>query len=398
MEAERVFMPKELEITKSLEFTELKNLANVEGPCITIYTPTETAPNTTQLEFRRLKSAIQRVDQELRQLNVPESRIREFTGPMQSIDSEGASWGGESGTLVIFRSPDVFRVFQVAGKVDETVVVGDSFYVFPLIHALQRASQIFYLLALSQNRVRLLRCTDRSSEEVDFPPNTPRSLQEWLNTRMPNAAPERGEGGVREANEPIGSFTSTQDRDNKDEHVANFFRVIEKVVFDKLRDERYPLVLCGVDHMRAMYKSISQTGGSNYRLLLDEGVSGSPESLKGPEMHARALKAAQEFFSRPARKALELWHKVAGTERALAKLPEIVKAAYEGRIAHLFAAADARTMGAFDRDRMEMVSQGRQQDVVNASALQTLAFGGDVFILKREDLPAGGQLAAITRY
>jgi hypothetical protein len=398
MEAERAIMQRELEITKSLEFTELKNLANVEGPCITIYTATEPAPNTTQLEFRRLKSAIQRVDQELRQLNVPESRIRELTGPMQSIDSEGASWGGESGTLVIFRSPDVFRAFQVAGKTDETAVVGDSFHVFPLIHRLQKASQVFYLLALSQNRVRLLRCTHHSAEEVDFPPNTPRSLEEWLNTRMPNAAPERGAGEAKEAGEPVGSFTSTQDRDNKDEHVANFLRVIEKAVFDRLREEKYPLVLCGVDYMRAMYKSISNKGGHNYRLLLEEGVSGSPESLKGPEMHARALKAAQEFFSRPARKALELWNNVAGTERALTKLPEIAKAAYEGRIAHLFAADDARAMGAFDRDRMEMVAQGRQQDIVNAAALQTLSFGGDVFIVKGEHVPAGGQLAAITRY
>jgi hypothetical protein len=90
---------------------------------------------------------------------------------------------------------------------------------------------------------------------------------------------------------------------------------------------------------------------------------------------------------------------VAGSGRALTSFPEIVKAAFEARIAHLFAAEGAQTMGVFDRGTMQMKVQGRQTDLVNAAALQTIAFGGDVFIVGPDDMPGGErQMAAITRY
>jgi len=115
-------------------------------------------------------------------------------------------------------------------------------------------------------------------------------------------------------------------------------------------------------------------------------------------MHARALEVVQEHFAGPARKALQLWERIGGSTRAATSFADVVKAAFEGRIAHLFAAEGAQTMGVFDRATMQMKVQGRQEDLVNAAALQTLAFGGDVFIVKPEDVPGGGQLNAILRF
>jgi hypothetical protein len=280
----------------------------------------------------------------------------------------------------------------VKQELDETVVVGDFFHAFPYIRAMQFAEQRFYILALSQNNVRLLRCTPTTSEQVELPPNTPTSLEQWLNTRMPNAAPNHGE--VRESDGSTGgSFTSTTDRDKKDEHVANFFRVINKAVVEVLRDEKAPLVLCGVEYERAMYKGINQ-----YPNMMDEGVQGSAESLKGGELHARALELVQDFFAQPARQALELWEKLGGSQRVSDSFPDIVTAAFQARIAHLFAAEGAHTVGVFDRSTLQMKVQGRQEDLVNAAALQTLAFGGDVFILQPEHMPGKGQINAVFRF
>ena len=49
-------MQKERELTRSLEFDDLKSLANTHGPCLTIYLPMEKSPNTYRLEDVRLKS------------------------------------------------------------------------------------------------------------------------------------------------------------------------------------------------------------------------------------------------------------------------------------------------------------------------------------------------------
>jgi len=228
---------------------------------------------------------------------------------------------------------------------------------------------------------------------IDLGDDTYTSLEEWLNTRMPNASPEHGTVRQSDTGSTGGSFTSTTDMDNKDQHIANFFRVINKAVFETLRGKTDPLVLCGVDYERTIYRQVN-----TYPHLWEQGVQGSPESLKGGEMHARALEVVQDFFAQPAKKALEQWDKLAGGTRAIASFPEIVKAAFEGRVASLLAKEGTSTMGVFDRATMEMKVAGRQEDLVNAAALQTLAFGGDVFILHPDHVPGGSHLAAVLRY
>jgi len=181
--------------------------------------------------------------------------------------------------------------------------------------------------------------------------------------------------------------------DNKDRHIANFFNQINDAVFEALRGKTDPLLLCGVDYERTIYRH-----ANTYPHLWEQGVHGSPESLKGGEMHARALEVVQDYFAQPAKKALEQWDRLAGGTRATAKFPDIVKAAFEGRVASLLVKEGTSTMGVFDRSTMEMKVAGRQEDLVNAAALQTLAFGGEVFILRPEDVPGGSHLAAVLRY
>lgn len=388
-------MQKQLELTRSLNYDELRKLASTEGPCITVCMGLQPAPNQSRMDFQRLKSAIRQAETKLQEgwPGVPPDVGRELTESLHMLESDSDQWGGEGGSLVILRSPEVFRAFELHGDLQDSVVVGDFFHIFPLLPALQVAEEKFYILALSQKNVRLLACTADSSHQLDLPNGTPTNLEDWLNTRMPNASPDRTETHSGPGGCTAGSFTSTTDRDNKDEHLANFYRVINKAVTEQLRGQPHPLVLAGVEYERSMYRGIN-----SYSHLCEEDVQGSPESLKGPELHQRALEAVQDFYAQPARKAMELWDKVGGGERALTKLDDIVKAAFEGRVAHLFATRDAQGQGVFDRNTMQVRSQGRQEDLVNAAALQTLAYGGDVFIVNPDQIPNGSQLAAITRF
>jgi hypothetical protein len=383
-------MQKQLEATRSLSLADLKELVNIDGPCITMYMPLEAAPNLSQMDQRRMKSLVRRVDEELAAHEMPKAGREELVESLRELSPGAINFAGESGSLAVLRSPYVFRAAPVGQKLDESVVIASHFHLFPILHWLQVSDESFYLLALSQKHVRLLRCTSRDVEEVELPPNTPSSLEEWLNTPSP------ANHSAQEAPEPgstVGSFTSTHDREKRDEHLANFFRVINRAVFDKLRDGRAPLILCGVDYERTLYKGVN-----TYQHLVEDGVQGSPESLKRGDMHARALEIARDFFAAPARKALSSWDKIAGSERAVTEFPQVVKAAFEARVAQLFAADGAKAMGVFDRATMQMKVQGRQEDLVNAAVMQTIAYGGDVFVCKPEDVPGGGQVAAITRF
>ena len=385
-------MQKELEVAKTFEVDDLKSLADAPGPCLTLYLHLEKSPNTVRLEAMRLKSVEQSAEQALRERKIDKDIVKELLDPIANIADTREQWGTTSGaTLVVLRSKDIFRAFEVGQRFEEGIQVGDHFQVRPVLKSLHEDKLEFYLLALSQKHVRLLRCTRYESAEIPLPENVPMDVETWLNTRMPNAAPEHGAGHSSDG--PIGSFTSTTDVDHKDEHLANFFRIINKAVTEMLKDQTVPMVLCGVDYELSMYQQINTYGN-----LLPDGVQGSPESLKGGEMHKRALEIAHEWSKRSMLKALEIYEKLGGTERVSTDPKEIVKAAHMSRIAFLFADETKSFNGRYDSDTMEVRDDGILEDLINLAALRTLAYGGEVFTTPAGRIPGQGAMAAIYRF
>jgi hypothetical protein len=209
---------------------------------------------------------------------------------------------------------------------------------------------------------------------------------------MPNAAPEHG--AVRPSDGSTGgSFTSTTDVDKKDEQLANFYRAVNKGVTDLLKDMTVPMILCGVEYELSMYQAIN-----TYGTLVEKGVQGSPESLKGGEMHKRGLEIAHEHSKEPMKKALAIYEKLGGTERVSAKPDEILKAAHEGRIAYLFIGEGSTYRGGFDSNSMKVLTSGAEEDLINLAALRTIAYGGEVWTTVPGRIPEQASMAAIFRF
>jgi hypothetical protein len=132
-------MQKELEVSRTLHFDDLKSLANVAAPCISVYVPLESAPNTTRREHIRLKSAVRRAEELAGQWKLAPADFRALVEPLNTITGDSENWRFQpESTLVILRSPDVFRAFEVRQHFDDSVCIGHHFHLFPLIPALQR--------------------------------------------------------------------------------------------------------------------------------------------------------------------------------------------------------------------------------------------------------------------
>lgn len=339
-----------IEATQNVKSADLKELAFVEGPCLTMFVPAR--------NYALLKNATHAAQSLLKERGMSDREVREFLEPLAHI--EGESYG----SLVAFRSKDLFKYFQVREELQESAIVADQFQVLSFLKALQDEHKHFYLLALSQKHVRLLRCTNHSADEVPLGPNTPTNVEQWLETRTPTSSAD---------GPTAGAFTSTTDRDKLDEHIANFFRQIDSAVFEILRGETAPLVVCAVEYEATMWREINR-----YPHLVEGHVQGSPESLKGGEMHKRALEIVQKAFEEPMHKALELYERMGGSERVTSSPKEVAKAAAGGRVAHLFLSGT--------------------DELVNAAALQTIAHGGDVWMTEPKFVPGGGPVAALLRY
>jgi hypothetical protein len=345
----------------------------------------------------RLKRAIESVEQILSGRQVDASKQTQLLEPLYEFEASEQSSEREPGSgFVIFRSPRTFQHFYVSKPLDEMVAVGDHFYILPLI-PIVNSGKVFYILALSQKHIRLLRCTPDSTEEAPLPNRVPRTLEDAIQTDQPDhMLDNRSFAGPSVGSMKGVMFGTGSDHEAKDEYLLHFYKQVDQGLNELLKNEDAPVVLAGVEYELSLYRRVS-----SYRRLAPEGVHGAPDGLKGGELRRRAEELVQASFEAPLEQALRAYEKL-GPEQRSSDWKEVVKAAYQGRVAHLFLAEGAKEFGAFDNETQTVQQHNPpgpgDEDLVNAAAVETLLHGGLVDILPPEKAPDGARVAALLRY
>ena len=361
----------------------LRKIAEAKGPCITIV---ESGGDAAKLE-----EALLEVESAL-----PADKRAELIAPMRANLKELN--GSHSGSVVFLRAEDLNEVKITGEHLPAVRTVTDSFSLRTLIPVFHDVHE-FYLLALSRNRTRLLHCTATSSEEVPFTKDTPSSLTASTNSDQPDHLQDKmgvagpGHGQMK----GVMSGVSTE-ADRQPDYIHNFFHTIDKAVHAVLKDSGLPLVIVGVESELAIYRSVN-----TYPLLAQTGVLGSPEGFKGGEMHARGLRALSTFVPPAMEKTLSELDKLIGTGHASVHAADIVKAAHEGRVAHLFIQGSAEYLGTFDETRGKTShhatnGDGERHDLMDDAMRQTILHGGQVSMLTGRQMPNGVPVCAVYRY
>ncbi len=364
----------------------LRRLAEAKGPCLTIILPTG-----VQTDVRiQMKDVIRDLERALEGMDVDRESL---LAPIQAV---GDQPGKEPGALVILRSPELFETFTTTTQLPSLVMANHQFQVRALL-PIREYEQEFYILALSQNRTRLLHCTSTSSEEVPLPGGAPSNLADAMQTRKPDhtldnrasGGPSMGSGGVM--------FGTSTDGEDKAQYIDHYFRALDKALFSFLRERNLPLVIVGVEHELVQYRQ-----KNTYPHLVEPGVSGAPDGFKGGEMHRRALELLRSRPSEAVQKALEGFDKQVGTGHASVHAQDIIKAAHEGRVSFLFLRDNAEYTGNFDEVRQKVKRHDdiieTREDLLNDAAVQTLRHGGTVAVLTGNQIPNGVPVCALFRY
>ncbi len=105
-------------------------------------------------------------------------------------------------------------------------------------------------------------------------------------------------------------------------------------------------------------------------------------------MYQQSLELVRSVTTRPARRALEKLDKLIGTRHASADVQEIVRAASQGRVEHLFLLENGVVPGTVDGGA----------DLFDTAAAQTFRHGGDVQTLPETSMPCRVPVCAIFRY
>ncbi len=384
------------EVVEFRNVKDLKPILSAQGPCLSMYVGLSSAPPAQSAKANALewKEAVRRIEPKVKQYGPQGHDLLESVTDWDMIVPDGKPKGS---SLAVFRSPDQFRVAWADELLPSRAVVGPHFYIRPLLPQVTRHA-VFDILALSQNDVRLLRCTSRSSEEVPFPPEVKTSFGEWMNTAKPDHVSNNMEVGGPSTGSMKGivSTTSTTDREDKGEFLAHFFGQIDRGVNEMLRGRNEPVVLAGVDYELSLYRSIT-----TYPHIAQESVQGAPNGLKAGEMHARALEAILKCYRKKVDDILvEYNHKAGGG--ASNRLKDIVTAAHDGRVLTLLVSDSLESTGVFDEAthtvKARETGTSEDEDLINDAAVQTILHAGQVYVVQNGRMPNGAPMAAVFRF
>jgi hypothetical protein len=367
------------------------------GPCVSAFMPTHRAGEDTRQDPIRLKNLLGRAETQLIDAGLRSPEAREVLKPGQALLDDPAFWRHMSDGLALFAAPGLFQTYRLPLDLEEQLIVAPRFHVRPLLPFFAGDGH-FFVLALSQNQVRLLEATRHGVDEIGLR-DVPTSLAEALphedfekHLQFQTGSGTAGEGGGRAA-----VFHGHDPEDEAKNRILRFFQRVDDGLRPVLRDERAPLVLAGVDYLLPIYRE-----ANSYPHLLAEGVAGSPDELKAEDLHAPAWAIVEPHFEEDHRQALADYARQAGTGRTSERVSEVVPAAHHGRVDVLWVALGVEVWGRFDPqtgnvERRDEPEPG-DEDLLDLAALQTLTKGGTVYGVESALVPGGGPVAALYRY
>jgi hypothetical protein len=372
------------------------------GPCISLFMPTDRTGVAGQQDQLRIRRLIREAESLVRgKAQLHSAQMEDLLEPLRALLDDKQFWQHGSSGLAIFRSSKVFRSLRLPSSFKEQVVVGDHFYLKPLLPLLTYDGR-FYILALSHNAVRLLACTHDSTSELKLPEQVPTSLAEFLrgeeraNELQSHSSASFGSVGRGGRHPAIFHGQGVGIDDEKDD-VLRYFQHIDRGLHERLRDETAPLVLAGVEYLFPLYQQ-----ANSYPHLLEQGIAGNPDKLKADTLRGKAWAIVEPVVLQARQEAAVQYRDLADTERTSANTSEIVPAAYYGRVASLFVARDQEQWGTFDPAtgtlQIHEQAQPGDGDLLDLAATQTLQHDGSVYAVEQSGMPDEAPLAAVFRY
>lgn len=387
----------------SVSKDELQTLLKPQnGLALSFYMPTYRKGAEVQQNAIRLKNLISRAEEQLRERGESTHEVDALLAPVHALLQDNPFWQQQSDGLAIFLGEDAFHTFRLPMEFDEELVVGERFYVRPLL-PMWESDSTFFVLSLAQGGVSLWQGTRYTLDEVELADDVPTSLEEALKYDDIEAHLQfhTQTGRTTDSGERGAMFHGqggSQEADDK-ENLLRFFRALDNGVRDRIGDGQLPLVLVGVSLVQGAYRQANHHEG-----LIEQGIDMNPDDLSPQEMHARAWEIIAPHANQKRDETLNVFKHLQGNgeERAATTVEEIVPAAYFQRVDVLFVEETGQRWGTFDADASAVDVHDEPQDgddeLINHAAVHTLMNGGRVYVLPANQMPSDGPLSAVLRY
>jgi hypothetical protein len=379
--------------------TALKALIAQEGKwCVSLYMPTHRIGREQQQDPIRLKNLLAQAEANLLANGVRRPEVQKLMRPADELLWDRNFWQHQGDGLAIFLTNDFYKVYRLPDRFDEHVHTGTSFYIKPLLPCLGRGIK-FYVLAVSLNNIRLFEGNADTMSEIKL--NFPTSMEEalWADDPEKQLNMHSGSVSLGDGKNSTGVFHGHDPADEDKTNILRFFQSVNQGLNTLLDDKNSPMILAGVDYLLPIYRE-----ASSYHNLLKDGIVGNPDRENIKELHEKAWKIVRPIYEESQKKAFEKFEQLHGqkSDLAVSDVKAAVKAAVLGQVETIFVPLGVQKWGRYDAQNNKVLLKKEpapeNEDLFDFAAAQTLLNSGQVFAVPPEQMPGGGELAAILRY
>ena len=303
-----------------------------------------------------------------------------FQEKIDQLLADGDFWRSGTKSVAVILTAKEMYVHRLSIAVDDQYYVSDLPYLLAIIKNAQ-FNYAYYLMALNRDSMKLYFVRNKEVELIELPEDAPKDIVTALGDELT--------GGNLSVSTRGGEAGSIHGVSTKDEEVeidwVNIYQAVDNFLKELENPDQLPVYLFALPENQAQFKKIAK----NPYYSDKAAISGSPAQMNINDIKQEAQKIADQL----AEVETQTYQKLIN-RKFIDQLIDIVPAAKEGKVSHLFIAT-ANLVDGFGED--PDVEYDRRQ-VLNEIADNVIKNGGQVFVLDQKDAPDEKSLLAILRY
>ncbi|WP_431223682.1 hypothetical protein ACQ86O_00365 [Serratia sp. L9] len=355
---------------------EYAYLADIRSPaCVSIYL--ETSPLHQQLEASKIQlgNFIKEALLQVADTGLDKRSIASLEEELYSVLEDVSFWDLHARSLAVFATPDSIRTYRLANELSNRLVVGERFFLKPLLRALTFPHSA-YILALSENQTRLIEFfADAPAEEMNVP-EMPTHLKEAMGEAALN---DHHHGAVHHK-----------------VRLAQYTRKIDQALRPIFARHDSPLILVSSEPLASIYRSTNSLSN-----LTDETLFRNAEHLGASELVTLVRPLMDDYYQAQLNALASRFEIRSGERRVTQDLSDAARAATFGAIELLLVNLDSTLNGTIDDQGLITFSGSDEENtygLIDEIAKRAMATGARVLAVRSGDLPSGADINAILRY
>jgi len=361
---------------------ELIRIAGIREPgSVTIYVPTSAELNESDQARIEVKSRLREAVAQLEAASTDAAVVDSITNAVDELLTDGDFWHRQSHSLAIFVNRSTLSTFRVGDNLVGLTGVSDRFLITPLLRAATFGHSAF-VLALSQNAVRLIDISPALVASEVLVPGLPRDLKSTVALDLTNDR------------DTLAHLRMSEDPKVR---MKEFSQAIDRALRPVLAQSDRPVVLAADEPLASIFRSVSSSPR-----LVEPAIGGNPEERSADELAAMAASILDVVHTKELATQVTRFEEASSPDLTDSTLEGVAVAATSKAIDTLFVDIDQHIPGYVD-ELSGVITRSETEDafdydVVDEIVRRALLSDARVIAVRAGEVPGAGPVAAILRF